>query len=90
MRLAKAVGLNVPNVSLLTINEVDHLLIERYDRVNTPDGWERLHQEDFCQALGVNPYDKYESQGGPSLRVCADLIREHSAMPSRDLIQFIC
>ena len=27
----------------------------------------RLPQEDFCQALGVPPHLKYESDGGPGL-----------------------
>jgi serine/threonine-protein kinase HipA len=30
----------------------------------------RLPQEDFCQALGVAPRHKYESDGGPSAQAC--------------------
>ncbi|MED5619921.1 type II toxin-antitoxin system HipA family toxin [Ideonella sp. BN130291] len=35
------------------------------------DAWiARLPQEDFCQALGVAPQHKYESDGGPSMHEC--------------------
>lgn len=48
----------------------DYLLVARYDRLpGTPPGTpsQRLHQEDFCQALGVAPETKYQSEGGPDL-----------------------
>lgn len=35
----------------------------------------RLPQEDFCQALGVPPQLKYESDGGPSLAELAAMLR---------------
>lgn len=85
MRLAKAVGLNVPDVDLLEIGAKTHLIVERYDRANG----ERLHQEDFCQALSIDAENKYEAEGGPSLQDCAALIREHSHKPAADILQFI-
>ena len=43
----------------LTVHRVAdcvYLLVDRYDRVRQPDGaLQRLHQEDFCQALGIVP-----------------------------------
>ncbi len=61
-------------------------LVERFDRqCNTQGHLVRLHQEDFCQALGVPPDMKYEKEGGPSLRLCAQLIRQHSLRPAADL-----
>jgi serine/threonine-protein kinase HipA len=42
---------------------------------------ERLHQEDFCQALGVV---KYEESGGPSLSAIWRLLRNHSSAPAVD------
>lgn len=43
------------------------IVVERYDRVVGPDGAvERIHQEDFCQAVGVPPETKHEEYGGPS------------------------
>lgn len=53
----------------------DYLLVTRYDRqlvsvIGLPEQTQqqqRLHQEDFCQALGVAPETKYQSEGGPDL-----------------------
>ena len=44
----------------------------------------RLHQEDFCQALGILPEQKYEAEGGPSLERCFALLKEKSASPAAD------
>ena len=58
-----------------TANRV-YLLVERYDRVHQPGGdLQRLHQEDFCQALGIAPEYKYQNEGGPDLAQCFALIR---------------
>jgi serine/threonine-protein kinase HipA len=34
-----------------------------------------VHQEDFCQALGVPPEHKYQNEGGPDLAQCFALLR---------------
>jgi serine/threonine-protein kinase HipA len=55
------------------------IVVRRYDRIQSrTGGWSRLHQEDMCQALGVRPSQKYESQGGPGAVAVAHLINEHS------------
>jgi len=52
------------------------LLVERYDRLADAQGYRRrVHQEDFCQALGVVPEMKYQNEGGPDLAQCFDLVR---------------
>ncbi|MCW5599779.1 MAG: type II toxin-antitoxin system HipA family toxin [Nitrosomonas sp.] len=54
-----------------------YLLVERYDRLRQPNGTlERLHQEDFCQALGIAPEYKYQNEGGPDLTQCFALVRK--------------
>ena len=55
-----------------------YLLVERYDRQRRqPDGsLQRLHQEDFCQALGVAPEYKCQNEGGPDLAQCFHLLRK--------------
>jgi serine/threonine-protein kinase HipA len=61
------------------------LVVTRYDRETAEGGAiVRLHQEDFCQALGILPEQKYESEGGPSLVQCFDLLKKHSARPAAD------
>lgn len=85
MRLARAVGLNVANVAVGRAGAVDYLCVERYDRSVGPAGLLRDHQEDFCQALNVSPDNKYQAEGGPSLKDCFGLLREASSSPVRDL-----
>ncbi|WP_164937065.1 HipA domain-containing protein [Bradyrhizobium vignae] len=44
------------------------MVVTRYDREIDKDGVvKRFHQEDMCQALGVHPAVKYQSEGGPSI-----------------------
>ncbi len=46
------------------------LVVERFDRRLSDDRkwWVRLPQEDFCQALAVPSWRKYEPDGGPGIR----------------------
>lgn len=74
LALAHAVGLDTAQAGLVEIAGSRALLVERYDRARAGQAT-RLHQEDFCQALGYPGELKYESQGGPTLASCADLIR---------------
>lgn len=90
MALARAGGLNAAPVDIGKVEDIDYLLVERYDRIR--DGQaniQRLHQEDFCQALGIPSEIKYQSEGGPSLVVCFDLIRDASSAPALDLIAML-
>ena len=90
MALARAGGLNAAPVDIGKVEDIDYLLVERYDRIR--DGEEniqRLHQEDFCQALGIPSEIKYQSEGGPSLVNCFDLIRDASSAPALDLIAML-
>ena len=57
-----------------------------------PDGApvvERLHQENFCQALGIVSEQKYQKEGGPSLKQCFALLREVSSAPVIDLARLL-
>jgi len=86
MILADKVGLPTARVAIRNVEGLDYLLVERYDRVKGSGGiTQRLHQEDFCQALGVVPERKYQSEGGPTLKQCFDLLRHVSAAPVIDL-----
>ncbi len=90
MRLAQAVGLNVADVEPRVVRGRPFLLIERYDRRDGVDGRvQRIHQEDFCQALGIPPEKKYASEGGPAFADCFTLLRENSAVPGLDLLALL-
>ena len=74
--LARTIGLPVAASALVDVLGRPALLIERYDRAPDAGGIQRLHQEDFCQALGYPGEMKYESQGGPGLARFSALIRQ--------------
>lgn len=84
MTLAQSMGLPAPPVAIH--QGLDRLfIITRYDRSRDRDGrLVRLHQEDFCQALGLLPEQKYESEGGPALPQCFGLLQEKSIRPAAD------
>jgi serine/threonine-protein kinase HipA len=74
----------------LAAGDQEGLLVRRYDRRKLEsEEVVRIHQEDFCQALGILPDLKYQAEGGPSVAVCAGLIREHVFAPAVDLIAFL-
>jgi serine/threonine-protein kinase HipA len=89
MMLAKAVGLNVPPVLIIRKESQKVLLIKRYDRILINDTLTRLHQEDFCQAMGLSHELKYQADGGPGLAACFNLVRKYSANPIKDLQQLL-
>lgn len=83
-------GLPVAQVSMATFGGQRALVVTRFDRrwmgVSTAEvdkrrftphegTWiARLPQEDFCQATGRPPTQKYEADGGPSMRESLDLL----------------
>lgn len=90
MGLAARVGLPVASCHAVRVGQTPCLVVQRYDRaVGVGGAVERLHQEDFCQALGLPPSRKYQQEGGPSLRDCVDMIREWSSVPVLDLRSFV-
>lgn len=95
MNLAADAGLDVAKAEprqVLTQAGVAQtfLLVERYDRtgLDAPPV-RRLHQEDFCQALGVPVERKYQSEGGPTLGDSFALLRRVSARPAADILKLL-
>lgn len=85
-RLASRMGLPVPQAELLRpVNGGTILVVERYDRRLEKNEIQRLHQEDFCQALGRSPLRKYQKEGGPRHGELAEIIRIHGSLPLADL-----
>ena len=68
--VGRALGVEVVDASAQRVAGRDFLLVRRYDRRRSDDAIVRLHQEDFCQALGAPSARKYEAEGGPSLADC--------------------
>ncbi|WP_310461456.1 type II toxin-antitoxin system HipA family toxin [Sphaerotilus sp.] len=86
LNLLREYGLPVPSCEILTFGTRRVLSVERFDRRLHPSGqwWLRLPQEDFCQALGLSPHLKYESDGGPGVRDLAQILRQ-SDESARDI-----
>ncbi len=87
LELANAVGIPAANAQVGSAGGKKYLLVQRYDRLpdaNLPYP-KRLHQEDFCQALGISSEHKYQLEGGPSLKQSFELLRNASTLPARDI-----
>ena len=92
MRLAGALGVPAAKTQIVNVGDVPCLLVTRYDRAldGETGATRRIHQEDFCQALGRAPEQKYQSDGGPLAREIVRLIREGwSTMPAKDVLAFV-
>jgi serine/threonine-protein kinase HipA len=77
MRVARHLGLAVAEVETIAVDARPVLVVERFDRRIAPDGTvQRVHQEDFCQALGLAPDRKYEQDSGPSLARIARVLQD--------------
>ncbi len=88
MRFAKKIGLPVAEAEIRSAGDRSFLLIERYDRIRSEDGvLRRLHQEDFCQALGFTSDRKYAADGGPSFRDGFDLLRRAASRPAIEVLK---
>lgn len=89
--LAKRLGLNAPEVTTGKAGKRSYLMVKRYDRVEQAGRWRRLHQEDFCQALGKPPSAKYESNqtGIPGPTLVEMFATTRNAMQAPDVINLL-
>ena len=85
LRLARVIGLPAAEVEKISIGTETAICVHRYDRVQIQGDLHRVHQEDFCQALGVMPQIKYQSQGGPGPAQLAKVLWDHSSQPHTDV-----
>jgi serine/threonine-protein kinase HipA len=84
-QLAAAIDLPVVDIALRSIGQTRYAQIARYDRLSDERGEvRRLHQEDFCQALGYGHEKKYQEHGGPSFAQCYRLLQDSSSEPAID------
>lgn len=90
LRLIEACGSRIKNVKAAEAKTVSiagrkAILVTRFDRREEGSSTKRIHQEDFCQALGVR--DKYQqsASSSPSLKEIAELIRAKTSKPIIEL-----
>jgi serine/threonine-protein kinase HipA len=91
LTLARRLKIPTPDVTTGLAGKRSYLLTRRYDRTDVGGRWRRLHQEDYCQALGKPPSAKYESNHsgieGPTLKDLFDITRRH--MPPTDIVRLL-
>lgn len=88
MKLAEACGLVTARCRIAVIGGKRRYVCDRYDREEDSGAVRRLHQEDFCQLLRVDPKRKYESLGGPGIAESMRLMREMS-LSAADTLEFL-
>lgn len=87
LKILSAYNLPVNQARIVNFDDVKTLVVERFDRRWAKnDKWlMRLPQEDLCQALGVPPGLKYESDGGPDIQaIMKILLGSKEAMNDRE------
>lgn len=91
MGLAHHIGMDVPPFFLLeTLPRA--FVIARYDRRICENYIKRIHQEDFCQALGLSSILKYQKDGkGATLPDCFALLQhcENPELETKKLLQWV-
>lgn len=89
MTLAKLCGLETAEVTTGRAGKRGYLLVKRYDRIADAQGTiRRVHQEDFCQLLGLFPSEKYErtglgQRGGATLKQMFDALARYVSPAER-------
>jgi serine/threonine-protein kinase HipA len=89
LELARAVGLPVVDSRIMHFKDEVAIVVERYDRIRTATGLRRVHQEDICQALSIQPAHKYQNEGGPGIRDIIELLRANSSNAAEDVRTFL-
>lgn len=94
LRLAARLGLTTVETELAQIGDHSCLIVSRFDRAGEGDDVTRVHQEDLCQAMGVDPAGargraKYQDGGGPSLRDLAGLLDRYARDGAGELDQLV-
>lgn len=82
MRLAKNLGLDVPSVHRRYVPAPVYI-IDRFDRVQDVQGWQRLHVIDACQLLGLDRSFKYSQGSMESLAALANACRSPAVARTR-------
>jgi serine/threonine-protein kinase HipA len=82
MRLAKRLGLDVPEVHRRYVPSPVYL-IDRFDRIQDEHGWKRRHVIDACQLLGMDRTFKYSQGSMENLAALANACRSPAVVRSQ-------
>ena len=86
LQTARRLGVAAAQSSVLQGDEFDVIVVERYDRRRAGGGVvERVHQEDFCQALGLAPAGRHQRFGGATVGDCAEVVAAFGASSAENI-----
>ncbi|MEJ2621612.1 MAG: type II toxin-antitoxin system HipA family toxin [Candidatus Thiodiazotropha sp.] len=88
LTLCRALGLETANAQVHLFDDKPVIVLERFDRTWQEGVLYRLPQEDICQALGVSPARKYQSDGGPGIIDVLEFLNGAIA-PHQDRLTFM-
>lgn len=90
LKAAAKMGLPAARAEFRTFCGEQAVVVERFDRVFAHDGSvTRIHQEDLCQALGIDPARKYAELGGPTSSDVMALLATTASDAARNLRVFV-
>lgn len=81
---ARNLGIDTIDIDYHEFRGEKYTLAKRYDRSINKRTIIRVHQEDFCQVLGLSSEKKYEKEGGPTFADCYQLVANKSSKPIVD------
>ncbi|MCU1494515.1 MAG: type toxin-antitoxin system HipA family toxin [Acidimicrobiaceae bacterium] len=88
MLSAGKAGITTARSEVMEFGAERAIVVERYDRMFEGDAFQRIHQEDLCQTLGLGPEKKYERRGGPGAVSIIEMFRKRlDARSSDDAIE---
>ena len=89
-QITEQFGIQVAKCRMETFGEQKALVVDRFDRKLARDEkwYLRLPQEDFCQATGKSPDEKYESEGGPGIDAIMEIL-QNSERAAEDQMDFM-
>ena len=88
LMLCRALGLETANAEVRFFDGKPVIIVERFDRTWREGVLYRLPQEDLCQALGVPPLRKYQSDDGPGITDVLEILNGAIA-PYEDRMAFM-
>ena len=76
LEAARRLGLAAAESRVLHGEDFDAIIVRRFDRreADGDEGPERIHQEDFCQALGLAPGGRHQHFGGATVGDCTEIV----------------
>ncbi|MFR0639422.1 HipA domain-containing protein [Arthrobacter sp. LS16] len=84
-------GVEAAEAEVLDIQGRKAILVRRYDREVAPDTGvvRRIHQEDFCQVLGITAKYQQVAHGSPNLVQVAEALKTHASKPLPEIIKLL-